>query len=475
MRQHGDIEQIVEEVRERLAEGEVEQAADLVEQIVEEVRERLAEGEVEQAADLVAGLHPADGADVLEELELDEQRELIAELEQGEAADVLAWLDEDEQAELVATLQPAELGDLLDAMAPDDAADILAELSPERAEATLATMTAGEADELRALLAHEEDSAGGIMIPHAITLPATATAQQAIDFLRSRQPDEDNAYYLFVADEQLRLVGVVSLRQLVVAPPETPLEAIMNPEVISVNVNADQEEAARTLSRYGLMALPTVDDDGRLVGVITADDIIDVIQEEATEDIYRLAGLSDEASVYRSLFVASRQRLTWLFVNLPTALLASFVVSVFEPTIQRAAVLAALMPIVAGMGGNAGIQTLTLIVRSIALGEIELADSWQALRRELLIGVANGLFVGLAVGLIAFLWQGSAWLGLIAGVAMLANLLAAAIAGTLVPLGLKLVGADPALASGVIVTTFTDVTGYGVFLGLATLLIVYLV
>jgi magnesium transporter len=473
MPQQDDVEQIVEEVRERLAEGEVEEAADLVEQIVEEVRERLAEGEVEEAADLLAALHPADGADVLEELGLAEQRELMDELEEDEAAEVLVWLDEEEQAELVATLAPARLGDLLDAMSPDDAADVLADLPPERVEAALAAMD--DDAEVRALLAHEEDSAGGIMIPHAITLPASATAQQAIDFLRMHQPDEDNAYYLFVADRDGRLAGVVSLRQLVVAQSETPLQTIMNPEVISVNVNADQEEAARTLSHYGLMALPTVDDEGRLVGVITADDIIDVIQEEATEDIYRLAGLSDEASVYRSLLVASRQRLTWLFVNLPMALLASLVVSLFEPTIQRVAVLAAFMPIIGGMGGNAGIQTLTLIVRSIALGEIELSDSWRALRRELLIGLANGLFVGLTVGLVALIWQSSAWLGLVAGLAMLTNLLAAAIAGTLVPLGLKLGGADPALASGVIVTTITDVIGYSVFLSLATLLLVYLV
>jgi magnesium transporter len=241
--------------------------------------------------------------------------------------------------------------------------------------------------------------------------------------------------------------------------------------VISIAADADQEEAARTLARYGLLVLPTVDDEGRLVGVITADDVIDVLQEEATEDIYRLGGLSSEETVDQSVLTTSRQRLTWLAVNLPTALLAGTVVSIFEGTVARVAVLAVFMPIIAGMGGNAGIQTLTLIVRSIALGEISLRDSWRTLGREVLVGLVNGVCFGLLVGAVGWLWKGIPILGLIAGVAMLANMLAAAIAGTVVPLVLRRFGADPALASGVIVTTFTDVTGYTAFLGLATLLI----
>jgi magnesium transporter len=223
------------------------------------------------------------------------------------------------------------------------------------------------------------------------------------------------------------------------------------------------------LARYDLNLLPTVDADGRLVGVITADDVIDVIQEEATEDIYRLAGLDVEEDLYRSIFTTSRRRLIYLAVNLPTALLAAFVVSIFEPTVEQLAVLAVFMPIIAGMGGNAGIQTLTLIVRSIALGEVALRDAWRTLRREVLVGLINGLVFGLLIGGIAWLWEGLPLLGVVAAVAMLLNMVAAAIAGTIVPLLLKRVGADPALASGVLVTTFTDVTGYFCFLGLATL------
>jgi magnesium transporter len=329
--------------------------------------------------------------------------------------------------------------------------------------------------DVKALLDYEDDSAGSLMTKHVVSLRATASVAQALGLLRQLQLDEEIAYYLFVADEAGRLVGVVSLRQLVTAELSTPIASIMNPDVISVSVDADQEEAARTLARYSLPVLPTVDAQGRLVGVITADDVIDVIQEEATEDIYRLAGMDSDETVDQSVLTTSRQRLTWLLVNFPTAVLASWVVSLFEGTLTRVAVLAVFMPIIAGMGGNAGIQTLTLIVRSIALGEISLRDGWRTLGRELVVGLINGVCFGVVVGLLGLIWQGMPILGLVAGVAMLANMLAAAIAGTLVPLVLRRIGADPALASGVLVTTFTDVTGYLSFLGLATLLIAYFV
>lgn len=423
----------------------------------------------DRIADLLAALHPADSADVLEELHPDQQRAVFAELEHEDAAEVLAYLDTDDQADVVAELPTAVLADILDEMEPDDAADVLAELPAARASAALADME--DSSEVKALLTYEEESAGSLMTRNLITLRAGASVGQALNLLRQIHPDAEVSYYLYVTDADNRLVGVLSLRQMVIADLDTPLARIMNPDVISVSVDADQEEAARILARYGLLALPTVDAQGRLVGAITADDVIDVIQEEATEDIYRLANLPGETSVDQSVLTASRQRLTWLLLNLPTALLASGVVSQFEGTVQQVAVLAVFMPIIAGMGGNAGIQTLTLIVRSIALGEINLRDSWRALGREALIGLVNGICFGVVIGLVGLFWKGLPILGLVAGVAMLANMVAAALAGTLVPLVLRRFGADPALASGVIVTTFTDVTGYGCFLGLATLLI----
>jgi magnesium transporter len=440
-----------------------------IQAVVDDLRELLAEGEVARAAARIAALHPADGAEALSELDDVQRLAVFRELADEDAAEVLAYLDLEDQGAIAGALTPTDLSDILDQMEPDDAADVLGELSPDRAQATLAEME--ESQDVEGLLEHPDDSAGGIMLPHVVALRADMTAADALSQLRRLKPEEDIAYYIFVTDDERRLIGVLSLRQLVITDSETPIRSIMNPNIISIPVDADQEEAARQLSKYGLLALPTVDEEGRLVGVITADDIIDVIEEEATEDIYRLAGLDEKENVERSVLVASSRRLFWLLVNLPTAMLAAAVVGAFQGTIDQVAVLAVFMPVIAGMGGNAGIQTLTLIVRSIALGEVELRDSWRALRREVVIGIINGLAFGLAVALIGLFWKNLPILGLVAGVAMLANMLAAAIAGTLVPLTLKLIGADPALASGVIVTTFTDVTGYGCYLGLATMLL----
>lgn len=457
-----DLDLILDRVRGLLADGNVEQAAAVIAAL------RPAE-----AADVVSALHPADGADVLEELGPAERAGVVFELEPEIGADVLVELDDDERADVANRLDTESLSGFLDEMAPDDAADVLQDLEDDKAQQTLAEMD--EADEVRELLTHDEESAGGLMIPHVIAFRGSMTAAQAIDVLRGTQPDEETAYYLFVTDEAERLVGVVSLRQLVVAGPDVPLHSFMRRDLITADVDTDQEECARILSKYDLLALPIVDDDQRLVGVITADDVIDVLQEEATEDIYHLANVSAEEDVYDSVLTTSRRRLTWLMVNLPTAVLAAFVVSFFEGTITQVAVLAVFAPMITGMGGNAGIQTLTLIVRSIALGDIDLRDARRTLGREVLVGMINGLCFGVLVGIIGYFWRGQPALGLIAGLAMLANMVVAAIAGTVVPLFLKLIKADPALASGVIVTTFTDVTGAIAFYGLATIMLRFLI
>lgn len=425
----------------------------------------------DRVAMLLSALHPADSAEVLEEMEPEQQRAVFAQLEHSDAAEVLAYLDADEQAEVVADLPVEHLADILEVMEPDDAADVLAHLPDGQATAVLSDMEDADAAEVQSLLQYDEESAGGLMTSNVVTLRPTATVAQALDLLRQFQPPEELAYYFYVTDADQHLLGVISLQQLVMTAPSTRLQDIMDRHVVSVPVDTDQEQAAQVLAHYGLLALPAVDANGRLVGIITADDVIDVIQEEATEDMYRLAGMAAAEDVWQPVFTASRQRLTWLLINLPTALLASAVVSLFAGTVQKVAILAAFMPIIAGMGGNAGIQTLTLAVRSIALGELSLRDQWRMLRREALIGLSNGVAFGILIGLIGFMWQGLPVLGLVAAVAMWANMLVAAIMGTLVPLVLRRFGADPALASGVIVTTFTDVTGYGCFLGLATLLI----
>lgn len=303
----------------------------------------------------------------------------------------------------------------------------------------------------------------------ALSFPQHATAQQAIDALRQIQPDAESVYYLFVTDSAERLVGVVSLRQLVIAPPAARLTDVMTTEVITLPHTAPLDEQAHILGESGRMALPVVDADGRLVGARNAGDLIAAVEEEATEDMYRLAGVNKDEVIERPLARAAWDRVFWLMINMATAFLAAWVVSSFESVIAQAAILAAFMPVVAGQGGNAGTQTLTFIVRSLALGEVSFANARRTLGRELLIGVSNGLTIGLLVGTIGWLWQGNPALGLIVGVAMLCNLMMAALAGVVVPLTLKALRIDPALASSIFVTTVTDVCGFFFFLGLGAL------
>jgi len=276
-------------------------------------------------------------------------------------------------------------------------------------------------------------------------------------------------FYLYVVDERRHLVGVVSLRRLLLVPPPTPLKRIMTTDLIAVRDDVDQEEVAQQVASYNLLAVPVVDGENKLVGIITVDDVIDVIKDEATEDVFRLAGVSIQDGVLTPPGESLKRRLPWLGVNLFTAFAAAVVVSRFEGMIEQVTALAVLMPIVAGMGGNAATQTLTVIVRGIALGELSFTNARKTLIKEALVGLGNGLALGLVAGVVAWLWQGSPMLGVILGLAMVINMFVAATAGTLIPLGLRALKVDPALASSVFITTLTDVFGFLAFLGLAAL------
>jgi magnesium transporter len=278
-------------------------------------------------------------------------------------------------------------------------------------------------------------------------------------------------FYLYVIDVRRHLVGVVSLRRLLLVPPSTPLKRIMTTDLISARVDMDQEEVARLVASYNLLAIPVVDEENKLVGVITVDDVIDVIKDEATEDVYRLAGVTGDDRVFTRPSESLRKRLPWLQVNLVTAFVAASVVALFEETISRWSALAVFMPVVAGMGGNAATQTLTVIVRGIALGELTWANTRKALLKEAAVGVANGVGCGLVAGLVVWIWKGSPALGVIIGAAMIINMFVAATAGTLIPLALRAMKVDPALASSVFITTLTDVFGFLSFLGLGTLVL----
>jgi magnesium transporter len=311
------------------------------------------------------------------------------------------------------------------------------------------------------------------MNPQVFALSEDLTVGEAITELQGNR-DVEMVFYLYVVDERRHLVGVTSLRRLLLVSPETPLKRIMTTDLISARVDMDQEEVAQQVASYNLLAIPVVDEENKLVGVITVDDIIDVIKDEATEDIYRLAGVAGDERPFTPAGESLRKRLPWLGVNLVTAFVAASVVALFEGTIERITVLAVFMPIVAGMGGNAATQTLTVIVRGIALGDLTWSNSRKALVKEAVVGVGNGVVLGLIAALVAWGTRGNPVLGLVLCAAMIINMFVAATAGTLVPLGLRAANVDPALASSVFITTLTDVFGFFSFLGLATIFMRYL-
>lgn len=440
-----------------------------VRELARNIARALREGKPSEAVQVLERLHPADRAAVFCELDRDDQNMLVNLLTPDELGTILEYMPEDDRLELASRIELGTLSRVLDEVDSDVAADVLHELTPTEAEQVLGQMK--ERAEVERLLPYADTSAGGLMMPVPIVLRPWMTAEDAINLLRREKPDTDIVYYLFVVDENDRLVGVVSLRQLVIADPDTPIGQIMDPQVIYVGPDTDQEEVARLMEHYDLLALPVVDRDRRLLGMVLIEDVVDVIEEEATEDMFRMVGLSEEERALGPVSESVRLRLPWLIVNLYTAFLAGWVVSLFEDSITKVAALAAIMPVISGQGGNDGIQTVTVIIRSLALGEIHVHDVFRLLRKQVLIALTNGVVIGGLTGLTVILWKGNFALALIAAVAMVLNMIVAGIFGVIIPITLKLLRRDPAQASGVILTTFTDVCGFFIFLGLATLLL----
>ena len=444
-----------------------------VEMIAQRVRHALAADLVPSLLPQLSELHSADRGAVFEELSAEERRALLQFFGTAEQANILQELDEQGAAELAMTMPSGDLADVLDEMSPDVAADILGDMPQEAATSTLSQME--EADEVRPLLSYPDDTAGGLMSTDFLAFSLKTSAQAVIDKLRTDATDADAPYYLYITDDSARLSGIVGLRSLIVASPSATMAELMQVKVISVPVDADQELVANLMKKYRLALLPVLDNDGRMLGVIHSDDIVYVLEEEATEDMLRLANVSDtDLEVWSPIGKSVSRRLPWLYINLMTAFLAASVVNFFESTISKVAILAVFQGIVAGQGGNAGTQTLALIVRGIALGEVEFRDVGRVLGREVIIGALHGIAVGVAVALCAWAWKGIPFLGVIVGLAMLGNMVAAGVAGTVIPLSLRALKLDPALASAVLVTTVTDCVGFGLFLGLATMFMSHL-
>ncbi|HCG99623.1 MAG: magnesium transporter [Candidatus Aquicultor primus] len=435
----------------------------------------LKKAELGKAIGLFEKLHPADAAEIIGDLPDDFQKMIFETWDIPRAADTFQEMDEQEQMDIVELLSTPLISDILEEMEADDVADLLGAIGKKDAHRILAAMDKEDAQEALRLMEHGEDTAGGIMTPEFVALRKDMTAQESIDLLRAEAPGAETIYYVFIVNRDDQLVGVISLRDLIIGQPSRLVEELMNPSVIYVDVDTDQEEVARIMSRYDLLALPVVDREHRLLGVVTIDDVVDVIEEEASEDIYRLGGVIREERLDSPAIESIKNRLPWMAFNLGTAFLAAGVVSLFQDSISRVVILAAFMPIVAGMGGNMGTQTLTVTTRGIALGQLEFREGIRVIARQVGIGITIGAVTGLLAGLVAYLARGNPYLGLVLFLAMTVNMGVAGLAGAGIPIVLRLLRQDPALGSGVIVTTFTDIFGFLAFLGLATTMLRFLI
>lgn len=441
--------------------------------LTESIKELLSGGREERLGQVLEDAYPADIATALRELPLPERVHVFRLLPPAQAGAVLSELDDQTLLELVRALDEHEVSRILDRMPPDHVVEVVEELPKEQADKILDLMEEEKSEEVQELLEYPENTAGRLMSREFVAVHENATVARAIEHIRKAATGDD-AFYLYVVDDHDHLVGLVPLHRLLTADPAMPVRAICTADVESVAADTDQEEVARLVQRYNVIEVPVVDDNHRLLGTISVDDVIDVIHEEATEDIQRLGGVAGDETVLDPPRAVFTTRLLWRLVNLGTAVLAASVIGLFEASIQALATLAIFMPIVASMGGIGTTQTATVVIRGIALGEMTAGVLRRVLWKEVWLALMTGVANGLVLALIAYLWKGSWLLAVILGVALVFNMVVAAVVGTLVPIALKLFRVDPAIASGVIITTFTDVCGFFSFLGLATLMIRFL-
>ena len=415
----------------------------------------------------VARLHESELGDLIEAIQPDQRLALVRIL--GDDFDLTALTEVDEaiRLQIVEQMSNQQIATAIGDLDSDDAVYILEDLDHEDREEILAQLPFTERVRLRRALDYPESSAGRRMQTEFVAVPPFWTVGQTIDYMRDEEDLPESFTQIFVIDPTFKLLGTIDLDRILRTKRQAKVETIMRETSHPIPAEMDQEEAAQVFEQYDLLSAAVVDENGRLVGVLTIDDVVDVIQEEAEEDLMRLGGVGDE-ELSDTIPETSRSRVPWLLVNLLTAILAASVISLFSATIEQIVALAVLMPIVAGMGGNAGSQTMTVTVRALATRDLDIHNAWRVVRREAGVGLLNGMIFGILIGVVAGFWFQDADIGGIIATAMLINMFAAAIAGILIPLFLDRIGTDPAVASAVFVTTVTDITGFFTFLGLAT-------
>jgi len=419
-------------------------------------------------------LHPADWADLLEQLSPGEVARYIELIGPEAGLPVFEFVSFEYKKHLVELLSRQTLQRLISLMSPDDRADLMEEVDEPLKERILSLLFQSERNNVLRLLSYPEDSAGAFMTTEYALLRQDDSVREGLEQIRLQAPRKENVYYIYVIDPTFHLVGFISLRRLIMAQPESRIRDVMDKQVISVQVDEDIEQVARKVMHYDFLAMPVVNADNRLVGLITFDDLYDIIHEETAEDMYYLANLDTDETIDSRALRSVKLRVPWLMFNLLTALLVATTVELFSDAISRFVALASMMPIVALVGGNAGNQSLTVVVRALALGEISLQQNWKVLIKEVGVGMLNGFLVGAVMAIIAYVWYKNLWLSLITCAAMTLNLVIAGLFGSMVPIFLRKLKLDPALGSSIFVTTATDVGGFFIFLGLATVFLHHL-
>ena len=418
---------------------------------------------------LVRELHPADVALLLESVPEGERDIVWSQLDPASVAEVLAEADDAVRASHMRQMAPQALAAVAQEVDPDDAADILQDLPDPVADEVLQAMDEQYRERLEAVLAYPEDTAGGLMNVDVLTVRADVSLETVLRYLRRRGEIPEKTNRLFVVDRENVYVGMLRLADLLISDPDESVQAHIIAERDAIPATMASREVARLFEQRNLISAPVVDEVGNLIGRITIDDVVDVIRDEGDQTLMRMAGLDEEDDIFAPVFVTSRQRMLWLGVNLATALLAAWVIGLFEATIEKVVALAVLMPVVASMGGIAGSQTLTIVIRGMALGQVGQSNARWLLNREVMVGFINSMLWAFVVAVVATYWFGQPALGVIVAVALVINLVIAAIAGTVLPLIMRKLLIDPALAGGVVLTTITDVVGFMTFLGLGAI------
>ena len=434
------------------------------EKLIRDVKSLIEKGDEEALTKLIDELRPADMADLIEHLDHDERLFVFKILEPEGAGEVLVEIEPPVQGRLLEDLDNKALREIVQELESDDAADVIGDLPVERAREIIKGLRGEVSEEIEKLLPYPEDTAGGIMALEFVAIKADSTVQDAIEVIREKGEEVENLYYLWVVDDHDHLVGVVSLKDLLVEPRDRKISEIMNPEVISVNVHADQEEVIQLVKRYDLVNIPVVDDQNRLVGRITHDDVIDVIEDEVDEDMTRMAGVMDQEITEESAVKISRARLPWLIGGIMGEFISALVISRFESSLEKIIALSFFFPVIMAMGGNTGQQAAIIVVRGLATGDISLIKTGKRLFTELKVALGNGIICGVLLGLIVGTWLGNYELGAVVGLALLTVMLNAGLIGSAIPLFFKKIGVDPALATGPFVSTFNDIFGLLIYL-----------